>query len=243
MERKKVTDVTKLQLIGVVMIKIEQYLDALVGLNLFKDFSKEELKNIFSFSSYKIKHFGKEQIIHLQNEVCWAMDIILAGKVAVQKIDEEGNILTINVFSVPDVIGAHLVFSTNNFYPMTVVSEADTVILSLPREFIIELGYRKPDFMVTLLGTVSDRMLVLADKIRAISHRTIRQQITAFLTYEFHLQKNPVIKLSYSKKELAERLGVQRSSLSRELNKMRREGLLEYDAWTIAIRDLSLVNG
>ncbi|MFO7952279.1 MAG: hypothetical protein R6U91_05690 [Bacillota bacterium] len=79
MERKKVTDVTKLQLIGVVMIKIEQYLDALVGLNLFKDFSKEELKNIFSFSSYKIKHFGKEQIIHLQNEVCWAMDIILAG--------------------------------------------------------------------------------------------------------------------------------------------------------------------
>jgi len=48
----------------------------------------------------------------------------------------------------------------------------------------------------------------------------------------------PVIRLHYSKKELAERLGVQRSSLGRELNKMRREGLLEYDARTITLKNL-----
>ncbi len=223
-----------------VIIKIEQYLDALAGLSLFEGFSREELKRMFSTSSYEVKKYGKEQIIHLQNEICNAMNIILEGKVAVQKIDEEGNVLTINVFSAPDVIGAHLVFSTNNIYPMTVVSDADTVILSLPREFIIELGRRNLDFMVALLRTISDRMLILADKIRTISHKTIRQQIIAFLTYEYHLQKSPVIRLNYSKKELAERLGVQRSSLSRELNKMRREGLLEFDARTITLKTLKL---
>jgi len=227
----------------VVIIKIDQYLDALAGLSLFNSFSREELAKIFNSSGYDIKCYTKDQIVHLQNEVCQAMDIVLEGKVAVQKIDEEGNLLTINVFSAPDVIGGHLVFSTNNFYPMTVVSETDTVILHLPREFIIELGRRNFNFMVALLGTISDRMLILADKIRTISHKTIRRQIVAFLTYEHHLQKSPVIRLNYSKKELAERLGVQRSSLSRELNKMRGEGLLEYDARTIAIRDLSLVNG
>lgn len=222
------------------MIKIEQYLDALAGLSLFEGFSKEELKSIFGSSSCEIKKYGKEQVIHLQNEVCNAMDIILEGKVAVQKIDEEGNVLTINVFSAPDIIGAHLVFSTNNIYPMTVVSDADTVILRLPKEMIIELGSSNLDFMVALLRAISDRILILADKIRAISHKTIRQQIIAFLTYEYHLQKSPVIRLNYSKKELAERLGVQRSSLGRELNKMRREGLLQYDARSITLKNLKL---
>jgi len=222
------------------MVKIEQYLDALAGLSLFEGFSKEELKSIFGASSYEIKKYGKEQIIHLQNEVCNAMEIILEGKVVVQKIDEEGNILTINVFSAPDIIGAHLVFSTNNIYPMTVVSDADTVILRLPKEMIIELGRSNLDFMVALLRTISDRMLILADIIRTISHKTIRQQIIAFLNYEYHLQKSPVIRLNYSKKELAERLGVQRSSLGRELNKMRQEGLLAYDARSITLKNLKL---
>ncbi len=225
------------------MIKIDQYLDALVGLSLFNSFSKEELTEIFNSSGYEIRRYDKNQIVHLQNEVCNAMDIILKGNVAVQKIDEEGNVLTINVFSAPDVIGAHLVFSTNNIYPMTVVSDADTVILRLPKALIIELGRNNLDFMVALLRTISDRMLILADKIRTISHKTIRQQIIAFLTYEYHLQKSLVIRLNYSKKELAERLGVQRSSLSRELNKMRREGLLEYDARTITLKNMKVEQG
>lgn len=222
------------------IIKTDQYLDALAGLSLFNRFSREELKQMFDASSYEIKRYTKGQIIHLQNEVCQAMDIILEGKVAVQKIDQEGNVLTINVFSAPDIIGAHLVFSTNNTYPMTIISETNTVILRLPQELIVELGQKNLDFMVVLLKTISDRTLILADKIRAISHKSIRQQIVAYLTYEYHLQKSPVIKLSYSKKELAERLGVQRSSLSRELNKMRREGLLEYDARTITLKNLQV---
>ncbi len=225
------------------MIKIDQYLDALVGLSLFNSFSKEELTEIFNSDGYEIGRYGKDQIVHLQNEVCNAMDIILEGKVAVQKIDEEGHVLTINVFSAPDVIGAHLVFSTNNIYPMTVISDADTVILRLPKTLIIELGRSNFDFMVALLRTISDRMLILADKIRTISHKTIRQQVVAFLTYEYHLQKSPVIRLNYSKKELAERLGVQRSSLSRELNKMRRDGLLEFDARTITLKDMKVEQG
>jgi len=36
---------------------------------------------------------------------------------------------------------------------------------------------------------------------------------------------------------LAERLGIQRSSLSRELNKMRKDGLLEYDARTVTLKE------
>lgn len=54
------------------------------------------------------------------------------------------------------------------------------------------------------------------------------------------MQKNMVIKLNISKKDLAERFGVQRTSLSRELNKMRKDGILDFDAKSISILNLDL---
>ncbi|MGM0652402.1 MAG: Crp/Fnr family transcriptional regulator [Bacillota bacterium] len=223
-----------------VLIKADQYFEVLAGLDLFKSFSREELKARLEASGYEIKRYEKDQIIYLENEVCQSMNIILEGKVAVQKIDEEGNVLIINVFSAPEIIGAHLIFSTHNVYPMTVVADSKVAILRLQKELIIELGRDNPDFMVDLLQIISDRIMILADKIRTISHKTIREQITAFLTYEYHLQKSRVIKLNYTKKELADRLGVQRTSLSRELNKMRRDGLLDYDTRTIILKGLDI---
>lgn len=232
--------VTNLQFNEVAMIKTDQYFEVLAELDLFKNFSRDELKARLDASGYEVKRYEKDQIIHLENEVCQSLDIILEGKVAVQKIDEEGNVLTINIFSAPEIIGAHLIFSTRNIYPMTVLADSEVVILRLNRELIVELGQSDPDFMVDLLQIISDRIMILADKIRTISHKTIREQITAFLTYEFYLQKSRVLKLNYTKKELAERLGVQRTSLSRELNKMRRDGLIEYDARTIILKGLDI---
>lgn len=187
-----------------------------------------------------IKEYGKEQVVHLQNEICRTLDIVLIGQVAIQKIDEYGNVLTINVFSNRDIIGANLIFSSRNYYPMTVVAKSNVIILHIQRELILELCSKNINFMVALMKEISDRTVILTDKINAISLKTIRQCIVDFLRYECHLQKSNVIKLNISKKDLSERLGIQRSSLSRELNKMREDGLLEYDARTITLKNISI---
>ncbi len=168
------------------------------------------------------------------------MDIILIGQATVQKIDENGNVLTINVFTDRDVIGANLLFSSKNYYPMTVVAKSRTTILHMQKELILELCQSNTTFMVTLMKVVSDKAIILTDKINTISLKTIRECIIDFLKYEYHIQKSSLIKLKFSKKELAERLGVQRSSLSRELNKMRKDGLIEYDSRTITLINIDI---
>ncbi len=218
-------------------IKMNKFIDAIGSINLFSSFKKEELIRIFNSSDIKIKEYGKDQIIHLQNEMCRTMDIILSGQVSVQNIDEEGNILTINVFSARDILGANLLFSGKNYYPMTVVAVSKVTIAHIQTELILELCQGNVDFMVGLMKTISDRTIILTDKINTISLKSIRKCIIDFLKYEYLLQNSKVIKLNISKKDLAERLGIQRTSLSRELNKMRKEGLLEYDARTITIKD------
>lgn len=165
------------------------------------------------------------------------MDIVLEGQVSVQKIDDEGNILKITVFSGGEILGANLMFSSRNSYPMTILSESKSIVLHIYRDLILELCQMNVGFMSGLMTVIADKTLVLTDKIDAISLKTIRQRINDFLKYQYHIQKTSVIKLNLTKKDLAERLGIQRSSLSRELNKMRGEGLLEYDARTIVLKN------
>ena len=71
--------------------------------------------------------------------------------------------------------------------------------------------------------------------------KSIKESIIEFLNYEYYSQKSKEIKLNMTKKELAERLGIQRTSLSRELNKMKKDGLIDYDAHSITICDFDII--
>lgn len=205
-------------------------------MDLFSGFTNEELSSVFGSFRYRISQYDKGQIMHLQNEHCNTMDIILDGRASVQNIDESGRALTISVFLGGDILGANLIFSHRNSYPMTVVAESKTVVLHMYRELILELCKNNAVFMVGLMTAISDRTLVLTDKINAISLKTIRQCVIDYLKYECYLQKSNTIALGISKKDFADRLGVQRTSLSRELNKMRKDGLIEYNARTITLK-------
>lgn len=222
------------------IINISAYIDAIAGIPLFEGFSKKELLYLFSTDQYEIKNYEKGQLVHLQNEICNSVDLILGGLVAVQNIIESGNVLTVYVFSAGDIVGATLIFSGSNFYPMTVAATSPTSILHIQRELIIRLCKSRESFMVGFMTLISDRTIILTDKISAISLKTIRESILDFLRHESQHQKSRVVKLPLSKKDLAERLGIQRSSLSRELNKMRKDGLLEYDAKTITLKNINI---
>jgi CRP-like cAMP-binding protein len=121
---------------------------------------------------------------------------------------------------------------------MTVLAKTDAVILHIKKDLILKLCQLDTNFLSNLLISISDKTLILTDKIKALSMKTIRQCIIDFLIYESYSQSSRTVKLHLTKKELAEKFGIQRPSLSRELNKMRRDGLIEYDAHFITIMDL-----
>mgnify|MGYP002411718665 FL=1 len=68
--------------------------------------------------------------------------------------------------------------------------------------------------------------------------KTIRQCIVEYLIHEYYISNNKQIVLTMSKKDLAERFGIPRPSLSRELNRMRTDGLIDFDAKSITIIDI-----
>ena len=223
-------------------MSIKNYLDGILHSELFEYFSREELSDIFGLYSYRIERYSKDTIVYLQNQRCDTLDIILQGEIQIQRIDKSGDILTVSSFFGGDHLGANLLFAKDNTYPMTVISKTPVTLLHIESSLVLGLCQSHKEFLLKFLQSLSDRTLVLTDKLHTLSTKTIRQRIIDYLTYEYYLQNSLRIKLTMTKKDLSERLGVQRPSLQRELSKMRADGILDYNAKYITIKDMAVLN-
>lgn len=215
-----------------------QYEKLLNKAALLKVLRKEEIQLHINTGRFRLASYGKNAVIHFENEPCAKLEIILSGKVVISRIDESGGLLTIAEFFTDDLLGGNLLFSKNPFYPLTITSQQRTVILEISKELLFELFCSNPVFLRKYLEYVSDHVFVLGDRIKHYVNKTIRECIMSFLKHETKRQNSKRILLNMTKKALAEKIGVQRTSLSRELAKMKNDGLISYDINSITLIQL-----
>ena len=214
---------------------MKKYFELMREIDLIKSIKPQEIDSYLTEGSCKITQYGKNNIVHFVGEVCSKLEIILSGKVVIERIDESGNLMTIAEFFNGDVLGGNLMFSKNPHYPMTVTAKEATLILEINKDRLFSLFSDNHEFLKSYLEYVSDHTVILGDRIKNYVNRTIRESIISYLDYECKKQNSNIIKLSMTKKALAERIGVQRTSLSRELAKMREDGLIEFTPVSISL--------
>ncbi len=217
--------------------------DSLIEKLKFSDvFSDNSIKRVKDHSELipDIGEYKSGEIVHLTGEKCDRMEILISGEALVQSLTEQGNVLTVNDLSIGSVMGASLLFSQKPFYPMSVFAKTDILLLCFSKYQVLELC-KDNQFLENLLSTAADKTTTLTGKIRVLKQKSLREQIVNFLKAQYQLQKSLKIKLPVTKKELANRFGVRRTSLSRELLKMKRVGLVDYDPKHIIIRKEKIV--
>jgi CRP-like cAMP-binding protein len=195
----------------------------------------EIIQKYIKSKEFNIATYPKSSIVHCEGDLCDKLEIILSGKIVIERIDENGNILAISDFSCNDILGGNLLFSQNPYYPMTVSTKSPSVVLEIEREVLFNLFSAYPTVLRSYLVLISDNAYILGNKIKHYIKKTIRESILSYLKYESKIQNSNVIKLSITKKSLAERMGIARTSLSRELQKMRDDGLIKFDSGTIIL--------
>ena len=204
-------------------------LELLKQIDLIKSFDANQLESLLQAKGNKVNSYEKNNIVHFVGTICENLEIILSGEVVIERIDESGKLMSIAEFFDGDILGGNLLFSKNPYYPMTVTAKKATIILEISKIQLFDLFAGSLDFLKSYLEYISDHSVILGDRIKHYVNRTIRECIISYLDYESKKQESSTIKLTISKKALAERIGVQRTSLSRELAKMRNEGLIEFD--------------
>ncbi|MFD2673292.1 Crp/Fnr family transcriptional regulator [Marinicrinis sediminis] len=167
------------------------------------------------------------------------LGIVLTGSVGIHKIYPSGHSVLLTTLQQGDSFGEAVLFSRQRTYPATVIAREPTTILWLPREALVHLFSFDPAIMISFMEDLSQRVLLLNQKIEILSLGSLRQRIASVLIQLSRRQNSNVIQLPYSRKTWAEYLNVQRPSLSRELSQMRNEQLIEFDRSTVTILQIS----
>ena len=207
-------------------------------MNLFNDLDKNIFREILNKYDYRIKAYKKGTTIYFEGDLCKNYDIIIEGTLSIQNIDNDGNLHTLCNFKRGDVLGEVLIFSSENFYPMNVICLEDSKILHLEKDLVIKICQENIEFLQILLFKISNKALELKNKVKILTSKSLRDKIINFLLTQEKIQKSKTIKLKITKTDLASYFSVQRTSLSRELKKMKDENLIDYNSKTVTIINL-----
>lgn len=211
--------------------------DKMADNHLFDGISEAEFTSVLTcLGAFEKQFVPREHIIHMGDTVDF-VGIVLDGSVKISNTDYNGNEVLLAIASTGDLFAE--VFACVEQLPSPVS------VIALENSTILHFNYRKmistcnascqfhQKLIANMLNVVARKSLYLNKRMDIISKRSLRDKILTYLHYESHgLQ---TITIPMNRESLANFLCADRSALSNELSKMKRDGLLDYHKNTFTL--------
>lgn len=199
----------------------------------------QKIKNFFE--PYRLQHFKKGHIlVHAGNEPPGIFHL-LSGQVRQYDISNQGDEIVVNVFKPPAFFPmSWAINKTPNDYFFETAS--DVSLKLVPAQEVVDFIKDNPDVMFNLLSRTysgTDGLLRRTAHLMGGSARTrlLYELLVACRRFGKE-QKNGLYLVDLHEDELANRAGLSRETVSRELKKIKSLNLIEVSRAGIAVKDL-----
>lgn len=220
-----------------------EWLEVLCKSTLFVDITSVELESMLRCLRSSVGKYSKNEYIRVAGEHHAEVGIVLSGKTAIVKDSLQGDRVIVAVLQPGDLFGEMVAFSEKRVWPATVMAQEDCVVMFIPSERIVDNCERRcechRDLLMNLLRVLSDKALMLNRKVEYLTIKSLRGKISVFLLECHEKTGKMMFMLPLSRNELAEFLNVSRPSLSREMCRMRDEGLIEFHMSSVRLNDVA----
>ena len=133
--------------------------------------------------------------------------------------------------------GESLCYLKTRESPVYIFASEDSVILWLSLD-ALDSGTEKtgdPELYRRFTAALAQKNLMMNNRIQVLSKLSLRRKLTAYFTELAAAQGSSAIRLPMNRDDTAAYIGANRSALSRELARMKADGLIEYDRNEIRI--------
>jgi|WetSurMetagenome_2_1015567.scaffolds.fasta_scaffold316166_2 CRP-like cAMP-binding protein len=216
-------------------------MDLYLNWKLCKGIPEAEVFDMRKKTSPRKQSYQRGAIIALEDEDCSSIGVVVSGQVVVQRQLANGNLLVLDRLQRGGSFGEVIIFSDRNTYPATILAEMDSVICFISKSDVVMLCQLSPIFLRNFMGQLSNRILLMNQKIKTLTFSSVRQKTANFILDAYHQQKRTQLLFVISRNDMANQLGLPRPSFSRELAALKAEGLIEYDRKSITILKLELL--
>ncbi len=173
-------------------------------------------------------HYPQGYTIHHEQDLCDSVGIVLEGVVTMVHHTAKGGAVLLAELEAESLYGDFLVHASTPRYPGDIVVKENAAIVHIDKEDIEELLRSSSAFRDFYMRHIGDKALSFNMQNKLLRQPTLRDKVL------FHIEQTRTRtgkpKLEFrSKAELARYYNVQRPSLSRELARMKAEGLIDYN--------------
>ena len=193
----------------------------------------EDRRAMLGCIGYHIGTFRKGDIINFEDEKIKHGGIVVEGSVDMIKEDIWGNKTMLVRSRKDDVFAETFACGSDNLSMVTFQVSEDATILFLPFNRVMHNCTMACQFhhqlIENMVHVIANKNRDLMRKVEVVSKRTTREKLLSFLSIQAQAQQTRYFEIPLGRVELAEYLCVDRSAMTRELSKMKEEGLIDYD--------------
>ena len=220
---------------------INQYMPTLVKCPLFNTLGEPELRSYLNNAKVIIHSYQKNDFIALAGDPMEGIGVILEGSALLTRENVMGQRVIMANLEQSDIFGEALLFSKQPLWPATIKATKATKIMFIPLETFIktlpDCHQCQTKILSNLLEDLSEKALLLTKKVHYLTLKGMREKIYAYLTDIYTMQHSEKLVLPHNREQMAEALNVSRTALSRELGRLRDEGIIEINGRHVTLLD------
>ena len=215
-----------------------QYFAILHSVPLFRGIAADDLSAMLGCLNAEIASYAKGEILLLAGEKPTHVGVVLSGSLQIVKEDYVGTRTLVAHLQPGDFFAEALCCAKVPEIPVTVVADAKAVVMRLDFTRILQTCSSACTFhhrlIANMLEVIARKNLFLQSCMEIMRLKSVRAKVLGYLT-AFPAKQNGYITIPLSREEMADYLCVDRSALSHELMKMKRDCLLDYHKNTFAL--------
>lgn len=203
---------------------------SLSGTALFQGAAPQEVEEMLACLGAEQRCFSKGEMIYRAGDVVSSLGLVISGSILIESVDLWGNTTVLDSVGPGQIFAEVYACAAGEPLMVDVVAAGEVEVLFLNMDRVLQVCSHACDYhnrlIRNLLSISAQKNLNLSRKIFHTSAKSIRGRLLSYLSDQAIRNGSRSFVIPFDRQQLADYLNVDRSALSNELSKMRREGLL-----------------
>ena len=210
---------------------MKKYLEILKKCPLFEGIDEQRLLRMLTCLGARVMAFDKKYTILAEGSPASYVGIMLTGRAQIVQLDYYGNRSILAEVTAAEMFAEAFACAEVGEIPVSVIADEPCEVMLIDCKHILHsctnnCGFHQ-QLIYNLMKDLALKTLLFHQRIEITSKRTTRDKIMAYLMMLAKQKGSDHVDVPFDRQELADYLEVDRSGLSAEIGKMKKEGLID----------------
>lgn len=204
-----------------------QFLESVIESGLFSELKKSDYMDAFEQLKVSGRSYQPGEAVFFEGDLIDKFCIVREGSVRSEKTYLNGEVHIVDMFDEGSVFGLAVAASRSRVTAIDYISNEASTVVFVSMHSIQKNRFSK-ELQKALTYMLADSNIKMRNKIEILAEKGLRDRVMMYLHVLQAKSGTNTVTVRMSREQLAQFLCVNRSALSNELSKMRKDGVIDF---------------